>query len=101
MLAPVLPHLSLPLSPTNPHLLLLSTHFPILSSILSQGFLILPAMVTLLVGLAYPLAAVAVVLFGLFACIYQYIRQRKQGRADTPEFFLTARGSVKTFTVAW
>ena len=58
-------------------------------------------MVTLLVGLAYPLAAVSVALFGLFACIYQYIRQRKQGRADTPEFFLTARGSVKTFTVAW
>lgn len=101
ILAPVLPHLSPALSRTNPHLLLLSTHFPILSSILSQGFFILPAMLTLLVSLAYPLAAVAVVLFGLFACIYQYIRQKNQGHSDTPEFFLTARGSVKTFTVAW
>eukprot|EP00897_Mesotaenium_endlicherianum_P008970 jgi/Mesen1/8100/ME000434S07345 len=52
-------------------------------------------------AIAYPLASVVVVLFGVFACAYQYMRQRKQGGDDTAEFFLTARNSVPTFTIAW
>eukprot|EP00271_Cylindrocystis_brebissonii_P017895 TRINITY_DN4869_c0_g1_i1.p1 TRINITY_DN4869_c0_g1~~TRINITY_DN4869_c0_g1_i1.p1 ORF type:complete len:561 (+),score=86.00 TRINITY_DN4869_c0_g1_i1:264-1946(+) len=52
-------------------------------------------------NVAYPVAVAVVLLFGAAACVYAVLRQRKQGHADTPEFFLTARGSVSLFTVAW
>lgn len=52
-------------------------------------------------AVAYPLGVVVVVAFGLFALIFSIWRQRSQGASDSPEFFLTARKSVNTFTIAW
>ena len=53
-----------------------------------------------LAALGYGLGVTFVVLFGLFATAYAIWRQVKHGQ-DTPEFFLTARKSVKTFTIGW
>lgn len=58
-------------------------------------------MTSSLVYASYPVASAVIVLFGLAACIYQYVREKRQGGPDTPEFFLTARNSVPTFTIAW
>ena len=52
-------------------------------------------------ALGYGLGTTAVVLFGIFACAYAYYREVKQGGPDSPAFFLTARNSVKAFTIGW
>ena len=51
--------------------------------------------------LGYALGTTAVVLFGIFACGYAYYREVKQGGPGSPAFFLTARNSIKTFTIGW
>ena len=53
-----------------------------------------------LADLGYALGVTVVVLFGLLATAYAVWRQIKHGQ-DTAEFFLTARKSVKTFTIGW
>ncbi|GJP78331.1 hypothetical protein CLOP_g8651 [Closterium sp. NIES-67] len=51
--------------------------------------------------IAYTLAVAVVLAFGLSACAYAAYREMLQGGPDSPDFFLTARRSVKTFMVAW
>lgn len=50
-------------------------------------------MVAQVVVASYTVSVIAVVLFGVFACVYTFLRHRKYG-SDTTEFFLTARRSV-------
>ncbi len=51
-------------------------------------------MVSKLVWVVYPVCSVVVLLFGLFACTFMFIRQRRNQIKDTTEFFLTARRST-------
>lgn len=51
-------------------------------------------MVEKLVAITYPVCSVIIALFGLFACIVMFVRQRRNNKADSTEFFLTARRSV-------
>ncbi|CAI5483272.1 unnamed protein product [Closterium sp. Yama58-4] len=51
--------------------------------------------------IAYTLAVAVVLAFGLGACAYAAHREKLQGGPDSPDFFLTARRSVKTSMVAW
>lgn len=55
----------------------------------------------LLEAVSYPVSVAVVILFGIFALIYAFMREKRQGHADSPEFFLTARGSISMFTIAW
>ena len=57
-------------------------------------------MASALVIITYCVASVVVFLFGAAACLVAYVRHRRMG-PDTTEFFLTARGSVGTFRIAW
>lgn len=50
-------------------------------------------MVAQVVVASYVVSTVAVVLFGIFASVYTFLRHKRDG-ADTTEFFLTARRSV-------
>ena len=52
-------------------------------------------------ALAYALAVLVVIGYGVAACWTAYNQQRKQDTALTPEFFLTARNSASTLTVTW
>lgn len=56
---------------------------------------------TTLSVLSYTLGILAVVAFGLGACLFQVHREIKQGGTDSPDFFLTARRSVSMFTISW
>ncbi len=58
------------------------------------------AMVDTLVWVAYPVASVVVVLFGVFAFIVGYLHIRRTGKVSQ-EFFLTARNSAGIFRVSW
>ena len=58
-------------------------------------------MTTELVKWAYPCTVALVFCFGLGACIFSFIRERRQGFRDNIEFFLTARNSVGTLFIAW
>mmetsp|Transcript_1562 Transcript_1562/g.4619 ORF Transcript_1562/g.4619 Transcript_1562/m.4619 type:complete len:552 (+) Transcript_1562:384-2039(+) len=49
----------------------------------------------------YTVCSVFVVLYGLFACAFMFIRQRRNRRKDDAEFFLTARHSVGWFRIGW
>lgn len=49
----------------------------------------------------YTTCSVVVVLFGLFACVFMFMRQRRNQRKDDTEFFLTARRSVGFFFIGW
>lgn len=51
-------------------------------------------MVAKLTAIVYPVCSVIITLFGLFACIVMFVRQRRNNRKDSTEFFLTARRSV-------
>jgi hypothetical protein len=53
-----------------------------------------------LVWVAYPVAAVVVVLFGIFALIVGWEHFRRTGK-DSQEFFLTARDSAGIFRISW
>ena len=53
-----------------------------------------------LVWVAYPVASVVVVLFGLFALTVAILHLRRSGK-DSQEFFLTARNSAGIFRVSW
>ena len=52
-------------------------------------------------ALAYALAVLVVIGYGVAACLTAYNQQRKQDAALTPDFFLTARNSASTLTVTW
>jgi hypothetical protein len=60
-----------------------------------QSFIV--AMVDRLVWATYPTCAVLVVLYGVGACLYMFIRQRRGAAKPSSEFFLTARHSVVIF----
>lgn len=47
-----------------------------------------------LAAITYPICSVIVAAFGVFACVFMFIRQRRNAKADSTEFFLTARRSV-------
>ena len=53
-----------------------------------------------LVWVAYPVASVVVVRFGLFALTVALLHLRRSGK-DSQEFFLTARNSASIFRVSW
>lgn len=50
-------------------------------------------MVSQVIVACYTTGTIAVVLFGIFACVWTFLRHRKYG-SDSTEFFLTARRSV-------
>lgn len=49
----------------------------------------------------YPTCAVVVVLYGLLACTFMFVRQRRSNKPTDSEFFLTARHSVGWFRIGW
>lgn len=51
-------------------------------------------MVDKLAAITYPVCSVIVAAFGIFACVFMFVRQRRNAKADSTEFFLTARRSV-------
>jgi Na+/proline symporter len=58
-------------------------------------------MVDKLAAIAYPVCSVIVAAFGVFACVFMFVRQRRNAKADSTEFFLTARRSVGWFYIGW
>ena len=53
-----------------------------------------------LVYVAYPIASVVVLLFGLFAMAVGFLHFRRSGR-DSQEFFLTARNSAGLWRISF
>jgi hypothetical protein len=58
-------------------------------------------MVDKLAAITYPVCSVIVAAFGIFACVFMFVRQRRNAKADSTEFFLTARRSVVSVHCAY